>query len=1267
MYSGKNQASQRPTAFGSMLQASTYGLVIPVPYGRCQTPLYAIWANNLRQGGSIKKFKQLKKGITAYCENIDFLIGKNPILAALQSWNNGAILPLSDQVYMTTATAGTAGVFTVPDSHFYTITAVTLEVAYSETFNDYGSQGSNTLTGTFEVPLWNQLFAGPDPTASSDPRNFPYCYRWNPLTDGATIHIDQLAYGALPTGTLRIYYTQLTRATKYLPPISRLRLEFENILGSGDEYTGYTSQQILYPHYAGLGSQQIDLGSSGAIPAIKQEVQAKWGISPSGDCDFVDIIEDVVKSGITQAAMGSAINFGATQHGTGCYNLPGTIQKKLATSNNASGLPAMLYDMPNTVGNILVVSAFGQGALSIASSNGETWTPVFAAGSLYQVWWAAAVGGTNTVTVTGAGQPSEVCIIEVGGVGQANVALDSYTTVFPGTVSNASGRVVKNFTNPLGPYYITPDWHNFAMVQPLPSDAVIQGIYPVIIASYVHHGCGISIAYGPGAIDHGCSSPSAGTGFPGINPAGFSTTEFYGASIGTSLSALAGQGICVSLFGSTGPFSFTEDEVDVTAVGYAVYYTSAHIPAGTPPIPPPFTVPAGQGVAWAMPAAFSPGCQLGAEGIPTFWQVSSGAAATWTPATVVTTSTPVVTETGGSFSVDFSGTASRAGSIATTVNAGWPAYLLAIPFYGASDSPASAQVAKWDALTPANFYAKALSTFQAHGRIVKNPGSYAFASPGTDPTALAMLSIKFLDAPQFPQPGGSFINVPSMDLVRAQCRAGGLFGSLSMIAQKAARDWIQDLCDAADCAPVFSGHQLYLFSRSEVSAVGNGAIYIAPTASGPVADLDVDNGDFVAQKGQPAIKVTRKSRVGDQIYTILQMQHVSRGAAYQQVTTSEPDAAGIARYGVRKATPTVNDAVQDVAVARSILRILVRRLNYVEKLAYDFTLNQRWALLNSMDLVTITDRSQGIVKVPVRLTIWEEDDKLEIACQAEPFVYGIHAPQALPATTPSGYSGGGAVNLSAGNVNPPIIFEPVSRLYSGTKAQLWLVISSPATNYGGAQVYVSTDGGASYNPLGGPVIGNATTGVLTADWPAATDPDTTNDLAVDLTESLGTLESYAVSDEDNFVYPCYVAGQQLIVQMNGTTIAILANTTIKMNGVKIASSGDFGYELMTYANAVLTAANKYTLKATGAGNHLRRAVFNAPDNTGNGIDHPATSRFAFLSPAGTGILKVNMDAVWPGQTLYFKVLSFNEFGSAVQSLSDVPAYTYMPTGVPSTV
>ena len=84
--------------------------------------------------------------------------------------------------------------------------------------------------------------------------------------------------------------------------------------------------------------------------------------------------------------------------------------------------------------------------------------------------------------------------------------------------------------------------------------------------------------------------------------------------------------------------------------------------------------------------------------------------------------------------------------------------------------------------------------------------------------------------------------------------------------------------------------------------------------------------------------------------------------------------------------------------------------------------------------------------------------------------------------------------------------------------------SAQKDNYGGCQVMISADGGNSYNSAGDPLVGGAVTGVTTVDWLAASDPDTTNNLAVNLSESLGVLESYQVSDEDNFLYPCYVAG-----------------------------------------------------------------------------------------------------------------------------------------------
>ena len=133
---------------------------------------------------------------------------------------------------------------------------------------------------------------------------------------------------------------------------------------------------------------------------------------------------------------------------------------------------------------------------------------------------------------------------------------------------------------------------------------------------------------------------------------------------------------------------------------------------------------------------------------------------------------------------------------------------------------------------------------------------------------------------------------------------------------------------------------------------------------------------------------------------------------------------------------------------------------------------------------------------------------------------------------------------------------------------------------------------------------------------------------MDLTESNGTLASYQAADQDNFLYPCYVAG---------------GNATIP-------------YELMSYAVATLTAPNQYTLQATGTSNRLRRAVFGAP-SAGQGVAHATGSRFAFLGPQAPGVLKLDMDPRWIGQTLHFKFCQFNQYGNGLAAESDVTDYT----------
>lgn len=1109
MTSGKAQAATAPTALGSLLQAATYGQTIPTVYGMTMSPLLAIWAANLRQGGSVKKFKQLKKGITAYVENIDFLIGHNPIMGVQQMWNNGAAIPLNftvqsysgEQFGPTSFVISTPSSSPNPDPLFYAVIGVTMIQNYNVTFDDYGGNGPVTFTGTYEVPLWNELQTGPDPTDPNSYRNYPFVYRWQP-SYGAEIFIDGFKCGANPVPfnpqnpTIKVYYTQLMEATSFMPPIQKMRLAFEPELGSGTEYADadLSSQQIIYPMFAGLGSSDIDLGSGGAIPQLQAEVQGKFGLYSTGDADFADMIEDVFKSGVAQAAIGAETATTRVEHGLSGYSFPGAIQKKVVMGFNGSGGNTVTFNMPNTAGNILV-------ALVDVGPGTSVITPSVATDSLGNTW----------------------------------IQSDSASRLQPGTSSNFTWTLL-----------------------------------------YVQN----------------CAEGNNTITFTNVTGAGF------------------GQGFIV----------------------------------------------------------------MELSGVDTFDGVIASA-----------------------------GTTANC-SLTTTAQQGFAEVILA--FSGQQTVfPYPGQTALWP-VTVEPFVGGDHDVNQfVQQRNVSTPGTYSltFGPPSISPAAagyMVMIAFKATVPANYPQPVGDFIDLDSLNQVRLQCRANGLWGSLSMNSQQAASDWLNTLYAAADAAPVFMGFKLFSIPYSEVSAVGNGAIYTSPTASGPVASLSDLNGDFVGSS--VPIKVDTTARVDQP--NVLQMQCINRSSNYNPSLVEQPDAASISLFGIRKQDPITNNAVQDVSVARMLLGIQVRTLQYGSD-NYTFTVSAKWSLLAPMDLILVTDTLAAIFNEPVRITSMVEQADLSFECEATPFVYGMCAPTPFSTDQPTPFIPN--PTISVGDVNPPIIFEPTPQLYgSANQGQIWIVVSSSDPNYGGCQVYISVDGGNSYNPIGDPLIGSATTGVTTADWPASTGVDYVNPLLLDLSESNGSLLNYSNSEQFNLVYPCYVEG-------GGQPIP---------------------YELMNYGVATLTGTNLYTLEAgtatPGGEAFLLRGIEGAPEQD-VGVDHPSGSRFAFLSPNGQGILKINMDpqwvqaidgrqpdhtyalgdevlsqnniplvpdqvqkittagttatmmditfsgtfggvtpdgtAVWTNQgyapnALFFKVVSFNTFAAATQDLNDVPVYTYLPLG-----
>lgn len=168
--------------------------------------------------------------------------------------------------------------------------------------------------------------------------------------------------------------------------------------------------------------------------------------------------------------------------------------------------------------------------------------------------------------------------------------------------TNATGQVWFLVSRPLDQSSWIADWSNFAIPagNSLPSDAVIQGIYPVMVAN----ADGVIVALQAMSYGGGSVFPS-GFGMPfataPISPGqDFATTTFWAPSIGTSLSILPSQSMEARLDSSPSINNMT-DHLAVTACGYAIYYTSA-TPSIDPQMPPPFPIPAGQGLLFAVPS-----------------------------------------------------------------------------------------------------------------------------------------------------------------------------------------------------------------------------------------------------------------------------------------------------------------------------------------------------------------------------------------------------------------------------------------------------------------------------------------------------------------------------------------------------------------------------------------------------------------------------------------------------------------------------------------
>ncbi len=92
-------------------------------------------------------------------------------------------------------------------------------------------------------------------------------------------------------------------------------------------------------------------------------------------------------------------------------------------------------------------------------------------------------------------------------------------------------------------------------------------------------------------------------------------------------------------------------------------------------------------------------------------------------------------------------------------------------------------------------------------------------------------------------------------------------------------------------------------------------------------------------------------------------------------------------------------------------------------------------------------------------------------------------------------------------------------------------------------------------------------------------------------------------------------------------------------------------ELLSFATATLTAANKYNLT------YLRRGAYGTAIGS-----HAAGTQFARFGPNDPSLFRYAYPASFIGHSIFVKLPAFNIFGQALQGLAGVSAYSYTLLG-----
>jgi hypothetical protein len=458
-----------------------------------------------------------------------------------------------------------------------------------------------------------------------------------------------------------------------------------------------------------------------------------------------------------------------------------------------------------------------------------------------------------------------------------------------------------------------------------------------------------------------------------------------------------------------------------------------------------------------------------------------------------------------------------------------------------------------------------------------------------------------LSAPQY---GANFPvgMVGSMTVYTQYCVANGLFVSPAYTTQRPTADCLRELTDLTNSAVVWSGSLLKIIPYGDATITGNGQTY-TPNLT-PVYDLGDD--DFLRNGDSDPVRVRRSSPADAKNRITLEFSN--RVNQYNTEIVAVEDQDAIEKYGLKPSDNISGKMFCTPPAAKMAAQLQLQRMLY-KRNTYNFTLNARYAMLEPMDIVTLTDVGLGMSKVAVRITeITEVNDGFETT--AEDLNIGVAS--AASYAHDSGLRWQMTVNAAPNSTSAPYIFEmPADPTTTGLALGIAVGKSGTDPLYGGCRIWTSLDG-TNYKSVG-VIYGSSRYGTLTAAYAAFAGIDNTNTMSVSLISG-GQLISGSAADA-----------------ANAATLCIVDN------------------EFLAHQTATLTGLSAYNLKPVNRGLYSSASAL-----------HPAGARWARIDQAVQTLPDLDLSLI--GKTIYVKCTAFNTYGAGEQSLADATAYTYTITG-----